>query len=158
MPASISLQTKSGGASKGLATKEFSFKAKSLIGKLKKKLTTSGKYKKKLMRVFYDKAKFHPPTVEALGVKGALLHVLPTNSPDMNKVVEHAHARVKKTFADLWAANPELITREQGVALLRRVLNDPETFSGIKKDFLTMKQTYKAVITAKGGWPPSKFR
>jgi hypothetical protein len=158
MPASFFLQTKGGGAAKGVTLREFRFKAKHLITRLEKALTTKGRYRNKRLRVIYDSAKWHPSTAEGLGLKRALLHLLPSNSPDMNKVVEHLHARIKQKFKCLWAANPNFTTRQQGVSLLRRILKDPEMYSGVEKDFLTMRQTYAAVVKAKGGWPAAKFR
>jgi hypothetical protein len=82
----------------------------------------------------------------------------PYSGADFNKVVEHAHARLKK-FIQPWInaqihglTVPEIFRM---ISIGALTVNHPTV---IRADVMSLRQTYKGIIASKGGYGPKRDR
>lgn len=155
----LALQTKEGKPARGVTAEEFK---KEVLPAIMQAAQEKG-----LRQASYcfDNASVHKRAINLMEQAGEQKIVkkfmrIPAWPPDFNKVIEHSHAILQEAFFKALASSavPAAI---KGPGL-RQLLSDT-FFRAITKrpiaaDVDTMKDTYKAVIAAKGDYPPPKFR
>ena len=78
----------------------------------------------------------------------------PYSGADFNKVVEHAHARLKKFIQPWINAQVQGLTMPELFRMIdigTRIVNDPFL---IRADVMTLRKTYKGIIASKGDYGP----
>jgi hypothetical protein len=78
----------------------------------------------------------------------------PYSGADFNKVVEHAHARLKKFIQPWINAQVQGLTMPELFRMIdigTRMVNDPTL---IRADVMTLRKTYKGIIASKGDYGP----
>lgn len=85
-------------------------------------------------------------------------HELPPNSPDMHKVVEHAHARLKQLFKKAWRSFKGKLTAKNAWALLEQCAVQTCRARTIGADCGTLAATYRRIIELEGDWPEKCYR
>lgn len=152
------LQTKNGNPAKGLTLSEF----KARFAAIKRALTA--KWKEQLgdsapAPIFiWDNGRFHTDDPAAVGLRPQELLPIPPYSPDINKVVEHAHKSVKERFHNIWDAFPSLKKRVDAETILRKLWKELDFQEAVEKDALTLPATFAAIIESKGDHVARKFR
>lgn len=85
-----------------------------------------------------------------------LAYKIPARSPDFNKVAEHVHHWLAQSLVDDMAADPELkgaeALKKRVAELFRQIPAD-----AIRRDALSLKETFRQVVIAKGHYPPHRF-
>jgi hypothetical protein len=77
----------------------------------------------------------------------------PLSGSDFNKIVEHAHGRLKDYMYKWFALQPNGVCVEKAVAVCKAAFYDNlNERSMIKKDVMSLKRTYASIIEAKGGY------
>lgn len=105
--------------------------------------------------VVMDNARFHADAIKWLG---KYCIPIPPFSPECNKAVEHMFHTIKtefyKRYANLLmeAGSQRYIPFKQAKAMLVKVVHDVVKAPSIEKDVKTLKQTFKAIIAAEGGY------
>ena len=109
----------------------------------------------------------HPELIfEEMGLHPKFSHFwLPTNSPDIHKVIEHTHARLVQTFQTwLFRDSSTYSLQEYKKALEMIFYSHSVDFSSvaswqvIKADVDSLHATLREVAGLKGGWPEKKIR
>ena len=85
---------------------------------------------------------------------------IPAHSPDFNKVAEHTHAILKKAFWEYVMDTPDAVpVKQPGIFKVNRlkwvldhVFRERITREGVATDAKSLKDAYKAVILAGGGY------
>lgn len=114
----------------------------------------------------FDSAKIH---VSALGAQFAWLHQkikwsmgmrfpLPVYSPDMHRVIEHAHARAVLHFRQWLYEHPKEVTIGRYKAEFERLFRECCTPDIIAQDVAGLPELYKVVKARSGAWAPRKYR
>jgi hypothetical protein len=87
----------------------------------------------------------------------------PSNSSDMHKVVENGHGTLQNHM-QRWLLERERTRPNEKLkvaecqAQLEQRFYQMTTTGEIERNVLTLKDTYKAIIAAGGGYPPKRFR
>lgn len=79
---------------------------------------------------------------------------LPPNSPDMHRVVERTIGRLKDKFRSWLYDNPGKRTMAEYRAELQRLFKQTVTVEGMESEVRKLPKLWRAILTAKGGWPP----
>lgn len=154
------MQTKDGRKAQGITSAEFT----EIMGIIKDTLLTR-ENRKKLKSgegwlYSYDNDKVHQGAdLTQAGIQPGDRFDLPSCSSDMHKVVEHVHGwlqgRMQKWLEDM---DEERLTVEACKAELERLFYQVLTINSIAADVATLKDTYRAIIRAEGGYPSKKHR
>jgi hypothetical protein len=114
----------------------------------------------------FDSARIH---ISALGAHFAEMHkqikwcmgmrfALPVYSPDLHRVIEHAHARAVLQFRQWLYENPKEVTIGRYKAEFERIFRECCTPQIIAQDVAGLPELYKVVKARNGAWAPRKFR
>jgi hypothetical protein len=114
----------------------------------------------------FDSARIHK---SALGAQFAELQkkikwcigmrfALPVYSPDMHRVIEHAHARAVLQFRQWLYENPKEVTIGRYKAEFERIFRECCTPDIIAQDVAGLPELYKVVKARNGAWAPRKYR
>jgi hypothetical protein len=85
-------------------------------------------------------------------------YIPPLSGSDFNKVIEHAHGRLKRIMLQWYDLHGQARTMDEIVAVTQEVFKRVNQPSTIKKDVLTLKNTYAAILAREGGYVQKKFR
>lgn len=80
-----------------------------------------------------------------------LLNVIPANSPDIHKVVEHPLNPFNRAWYKEFTADRRITTCESAMALAAEILHRTKPES-IYKDILSMPDTFRSIIKNRGDW------
>lgn len=108
----------------------------------------------------YDNPRIHESAADLLeraGISPADRVPLPPYSPDMHKVIEHAHSNLQQIFKQMIRDNSNIKTPVGYEYALRRAAKQLSKES-IARDVQSLPETYKAIIKEGGKWPAKKFR
>ncbi len=112
----------------------------------------------------WDNASFHTSLkLQDVGLSETDMWLLPPNSPDMHKVIEHVVGRVKRALREELCDNANIKTVEQVKRVCRDVFFRITTES-IRKDIDSLPNTYKHIHDKKsqggreGDWSLAKYR
>ena len=84
---------------------------------------------------------------------------LPELSSDMHKVVEHVHAWLDRKMQQwLEARGDAAVDIDEAMEELKRLFMQCYPKSAVQKDVDSLKETYKAVVDAGGGFVAAKHR
>jgi hypothetical protein len=114
----------------------------------------------------FDSARIHKSAISA---RFAWLHkkikwcigmrfALPVYSPDMHRVIEHAHARAVLQFRQWLYENPKEVTIGRYKAEFERIFRECCTPDIIAHDVAGLPELYKVVRSRDGAWAPRKYR
>lgn len=114
----------------------------------------------------FDSAKIHK---SALTRKFSGLHkklgwcidmrfALPVYSPDMHRVIEHAHARAVLQFRQWLYENPREVTIGRYKTEFERIFRECCTPDIIAQDVAGLPELYKVVRARDGAWAPRQYR
>ena len=118
----------------------------------------------------FDSAKIHqtalaskpdgsPSLMQAVGFLPQMRITLPPYSPDLHKVIEHAHARALYQFRRWLYQDPTKHTDvEVYKAKFEEIFRQANPAHVIKADVASLKETYKHVKENWGKWPPACLR
>jgi hypothetical protein len=154
------LQTKRGREAQGITSAEFT----DIMAQLRE-ILQSRENSIKLRRgeqwlYSYDNDKVHMGAdLTEAGIMPVERFDLPACSSDMHKAVEHIHAWLQFKM-QLWLEQQEeqRLTVDACKAELERLFFHELKASSIAADVATLKDTYRAIIAAGGGYPPKKHR
>jgi len=154
------LQTKDGNPAQGITSEEFT----QVMGKIKAAAEAS-ENSRKLKRgerwlYSYDNDKVHVGAdLTKVGIMPALRFELPPCSSDMHKVVEHIHAWLQMKMQQ-WLEDMEesSLSAEECKKQLQELFFNNLQQSSIAADVASLKDTYRAIIAARGGYPAKKHR
>ena len=154
------LQTKDGKPAQGITSEEFT----EVMGKIKAAAEApdnSSKLKRGERWLYsYDNDKVHVGAdLTKVGIMPALRFELPPCSSDMHKVVEHIHAWLQMKMQQ-WLEDMEecSLNAEQCKKQLQKLFFKHLQKSSIAADVASLKDTYRAIIAARGGYPAKKHR
>ncbi len=154
------MQTKDGKKAQGITSAEFT----EIMSIIKDTLLTRENRKKlkagESWLYSYDNDKVHQGAdLTEAGIHPKDRFDLPPCSSDMHKVVEHVHGwlqgRMQKWLED---KDEEKLTVQECKAELERLFKHELKTESIAADVATLKDTYRAIIRAEGGYPPKKHR
>jgi len=108
----------------------------------------------------YDNDKVHMGAdLTEVGIMPGDRFALPPCSSDMHKVVEHTHAwlqgQMQKWLEDM---EEHRLTADACKLKLQHLVDSKLKQSSIAADVASLKDTYRAIIAARGGYPPKKYR
>lgn len=156
----LNMQTKDGRKAQGITSAEFvevmdSIREALLTRENRKKLKAGERW-----LYSYDNDKVHMGAdLRQAGIEPRDRFDLPPCSSDMHKVVEHVHGwlqgRMQKWLEDM---DEQRLTADACKAELKRLFCQILTTRSIAADVATLKDTYRAIIRAQGGYPPKKHR
>lgn len=154
------MQTKDGRKAQGITSAEFvevmaSIREALLARENRKKLRAGERW-----LYSYDNDKVHMGAdLREAGIELRERFDLPACSSDMHKVVEHVHGwlqgKMQKWLEDMDDAR---LTVDACKAELDRLFYQVLTTNSIAADVATLKDTYRAIVRAEGGYPPKKHR
>lgn len=133
------------------------------------KLTWSGQVHK--AKYSFDSARIHQSALNTRGDDGSpsmlsdvgfLPHmriILPPYSPDLHKIIEHAHARAMYHFRKWLYQDPTKYTDvEVYKTKFEELFIQANSANAVKADVASLKETYKYVKDNWGSWPPACLR
>jgi hypothetical protein len=91
-------------------------------------------------------------------IKEDFFSIPPYSGVDFNKVVEHAHSRLKRFIQPWINAQVQGLTMPELFRMIdigARKVNDPTVIRG---DVMSLRQTYKGIIERRGGYGPKRDR
>ena len=97
------------------------------------------------------------------GIQATDIEPHPSNSSDMHKVVENSHG-ILQSHMQRWLIERERTRPDEKLqvqecqAQLEQRFYKMSTTGEIKRNVLTLKDTYQAIIDAGGGYPPKRLR
>jgi aspartyl/asparaginyl-tRNA synthetase len=92
------------------------------------------------------------------GIDPALHFRIPAYSPEFNKVIEHAHARLKQAVQTALSKTSEAWSFPMIKEIVEQAFQEVNTPATIKKDVESLTATYNQIVHAKGGHIPRRFR
>ena len=154
------LQTKDGNPAQSITSAEFA----EVMGKIKAAVedpSNSRKLKRGEQWLYsYDNDKVHVGAdLTRVGIMPTDRFDLPACSSDMHKVVEHVHAWLQQQM-QLWLEDMEeqSLSPDQCTRQLQQIFFNQLQQSSIAADVATLKDTYRAIIAAGGGYPAKRHR
>lgn len=153
-------QTKDGRKAQGITSAEFT----EIMGTIKEKLYIRENRKKlqagECWLFSYDNDKVHMGAdLRQAGIEPRDRFDLPPCSSDMHKVVEHVHgwlqARMQKWLEGM---DEQQLTVDACKQELARLFYQVLQIKSIADDVASLKDTYRAIIRADGGYPAKKHR
>lgn len=108
----------------------------------------------------YDNDKVHVgANLREAGIEPRDRFDLPPCSSDMHKVVEHVHgwlqARMQRWLEDM---DEQQLTADACKQELRRLFFEVLQTKSIADDVASLKDTYRAIVRANGGYPAKRHR
>jgi len=158
-PANIT-KTKDGREAQGITSAEFT----EIMGTIREALLARENRKKlkagQRWLYSYDNDKVHTGAdLRQAGIQPSDRFELPECSSDMHKVVEHVHgwlhSKMQRWLEDV---DEQRLTAAACKTELERLFNQVLDINSIAADVHTLKDTYRAIIRAEGGYPPKKHR
>jgi hypothetical protein len=92
------------------------------------------------------------------GIDPALHFRIPAYSPEFNKVIEHAHARLQPAIQMELSKNREAWSFQRVKDIVEQAFQEVNKPATIKKDVESLPATYKQILDAKGGHIPRRYR
>ncbi len=160
------LQTKRGEPAKRQTSDEF---AERVLDVKQLSLASKDKhpeyYKKGGPFYSWDNASFHTSMkLHDVGLSEEDMWLLPPNSPDMHKVIEHVVGRVKRALREELCDNANITTVKQVKHVCKQVFFNRITVESVRKDIDSLPTTYRHIHAKKsqggreGDWSLAKYR
>lgn len=107
-----------------------------------------------------DNAKIHDDAAIVAELSGVKFqrYKLPVPCCDFQKVIEHVFGSMTRVFQDKLQQAPDDIEIDEYKTICRDAFLQCSKTESIKRDAASLPGTLRAIIKAKGGWPPKAFR
>jgi hypothetical protein len=155
-----SLQTKDGIPAQSITSAEFTEVMKYIKSAVEASVNSRKLKRGEKWLYSYDNDKVHVGAdLTKVGIMPASRFELPACSSDMHKAVEHIHAWLEMKMQQ-WLEDMEesSLNAEQCKRQLQKFFCEDLQQSSIAADVASLKDTYRAIIAAGGGYPAKKYR